>query len=209
MRILASLALCLIPAVVASAAATLVYRCVDASGHLAFQQNPCPRGSRQTILNLPSPPPAVPAPSLPAAHVTPSPRLRPAKPLQPLPVMYRCINATNGRPYISSIGTPQPYLAPLGILGEPPLPLAKAYGPGGIGISAPGVGQPPHVASRIAGYYSWVRDRCKRLPRAEVCEHLRTSLDALESRISQTFQFDRPPLERQAMTLRAQLQGCR
>ncbi len=208
MRILASLALCLVPALAAPAAGTLVYRCVDASGHLAFQQNPCPRGSRQTILNMPPPPPAVPAPSLPAAHVTPSPSPRPAKQVQPLPALYRCINATNGRRYISSIGNPQPYLAPLGILGVPQLPLAQAYGPGGIGVSAPGVGQPPHVASPIAGFYSWVQDRCTPLPRSDVCEHLRKSLDALESRISQTFQFDRPPLEREAKTLRARLQSC-
>ena len=212
MRAWAVLLLGLLPAV-QPAGATEVFRCVDARGRLAFQDTPCPRGSVQKILDLPTPGPAQPAPPLPATPRTsrtppPAPTAA-AVPGLPLPALYRCTNASNGKTYLSTVGDPQPYLAPLGVLGMPQLPLARAYGPGGIGVSAPGAGSPANVASPIAGYYTWVQDRCVPLPRSEVCADLRHRLDALEGRISRTFQFDRPPLQAEARTLRAQLQSCR
>ena len=208
MRVPLALLLCLLPALPATA--TAVYRCVGAHGRLAFQDTPCPRGSVQKILDLPTPGPAQPAPPLPATPRTPPPVPTAATvPGLPLPALYRCTNATNGKTYLSTVGDPRPYLAPLGVLGVPQLPLARAYGPGGIGVSAPGAGPPANVASPIAGYYTWVQDRCVPLPRGEVCADLRQRLDALEGRISRTFQFDRPPLQAEARTLRAQLQNCR
>ncbi len=209
MRVLPALLLCLLPAL--PAAGTEVYRCVGAHGRLAFQDTPCPRGSVQKILDLRTPGPAQPPPPLPATPRTAPPPAAPppSAPSLPLPTLYRCVNATNGKTYLSTVGDPQPYLAPLGVLGVPQLPLARAYGPGGIGVSAPGAGPMPQVASRAAGYYTWVQDRCAPLPRGQVCAHLRHRLDALETRISQTFQFDRPPLQAEARTLRAQLQNCR
>ncbi len=209
MRVPPALLLCLLPAL--PAAATEVYRCVGAHGRLAFQDTPCPRGSVQKILDLPTPGPTQPAPPLPATPRTAPPPAAspPSAPSLPLPALYRCVNATNGKPYLSTVGDPQPYLAPLGVLGVPQLPLARAYGPGGIGVSAPGAGPPANVASPVAGYYTWVQDRCLPLPRGAVCANLRRRLDTLQSRISQTFQFDRPPLQAEARTLRAQLQNCR
>lgn len=209
MRAWAVLLLCLLPAL--PAAATEVYRCVGVHGRLAFQDTPCPRGSAQKILDLPTPGPTQPAPPLPATPRTAPPPAAtpPSAPSLPLPALYRCVNATNGKTYLSTVGDPQPYLAPLGVLGVPQLPLARAYGPGGIGVSAPGAGPPANVASPIAGYYTWVQDRCLPLPRGAVCANLRRRLDTLQSRISQTFQFDRPPLQAEARTLRAQLQNCR
>ena len=208
MRAWTVLLLCLLPAL--PAAATEVYRCVGAHGRLAFQDTPCPRGSVQKILDLPTPGPAQPAPPLPATPRAPLPATPPpSAPSLPLPALYRCVNASNGKTYLSTVGDPQPYLAPLGVLGVPQLPLARAYGPGGIGVSAPGAGPPANVASPVAGYYTWVQDRCLPLPRGAVCANLRRRLDTLQSRISQTFQFDRPPLQAEARTLRAQLQNCR
>ena len=209
MRAWAVLLLCLLPAL--PAAATEVYRCVGVHGRLAFQDTPCPRGSAQKILDLPTPGPAQPAPPLPATPRTAPPPAAtpPSAPSLPLPALYRCVNATNGKTYLSTVGDPQPYLAPLGVLGVPQLPLARAYGPGGIGVSAPAAGPPANVASPIAGYYTWVQDRCLPLPRGAVCANLRRRLDTLQSRISQTFQVDRPPLQAEARTLRAQLQNCR
>lgn len=196
--------------------ATEVYRCVDAAGHVAFQDTPCPAHTRQKILDLPDPGPSQPPPPLPtaapstdAASPAPPPAPPPAQPALPLPALYRCIRATDSKSYLSTVGNPPPYAVPLGILGVPQLPLARAYGPGGIGVSAPDAGPVPHVASPMAGYYTWVQDRCTPLPHAAVCAHLRERLDTLETRISQTFQFDRPPLQREADTLRAQLQNCR
>ncbi len=198
----------LLPALPATAVE--VFRCVDAQGRIAFQAQPCPAGSRQTLLHLGTPPPAQPVPALPRAAATPAPVAPPpSPPALPLPQLYACINASNGKHYLSRDGDPQPYLAPLGVLGVPSLPLARAYGPGGIGVSAPGAGPPPQVASRGAGYYTWVQDRCTPLPPQAICTHLQTQLDALQTRIAQTFQFDRPPLQQQAHTLRAQLQNCR
>ncbi|MHB1799208.1 MAG: DUF4124 domain-containing protein, partial [Vulcanimicrobiaceae bacterium] len=50
------LPLLLLLALAVPAHATEVYRCVDARGRLAFQDQPCPPRSRQRILNLPTPP---------------------------------------------------------------------------------------------------------------------------------------------------------
>jgi hypothetical protein len=185
------------------ASATEVYRCVDARGRLAFQDQPCPPRSRQQLLNLPTPPPAVPAPALaPLRQASSAPPAPPAKPALPLPALYRCIRATDHKPYLSTIGDPQPYAVPLAVLGIQPMSMARTAAP------AQRPGPPSNLVSPFTGYYTWVQDRCAPLPRAAVCTNLRERLDQLDTRIEHTFQFDRAPLRHQAATLRAQLQNC-
>lgn len=190
--------------------ATEVYRCVNAQGRLAFQDTPCPPRSRQRILNLPTPAPAVSAPPLaPMQQSASAPPPPPPKPALPLPALYRCIRATNDKPYLSTIGDPQPYAVPLAVLGIAQMPMARAAGPGGIGVPTQHSGTPTNLVSPFGGYYTWVQDRCAPLPRAAVCANLRQRLHKLDARIGQTFQFDRAPLQHEAHTLRAQLQNCR
>ncbi|THD10634.1 DUF4124 domain-containing protein [Metallibacterium scheffleri] len=202
------LPLLLLLALAVPAHATEVYRCVDARGRLAFQDQPCPPRSRQRILNLPTPPPAVPAPALAPPRPTRSaPPAPPPRPALPLPALYRCIRATDHKPYLSTIGDPQPYAVPLAVLGIQPMSMTRSAP--GIGAPVRPPGPPTPLASPFTGYYTWVQDRCAPLPRAAVCANLRERLDQLDTRIEHTFQFDRAPLQHEAATLRAQLQNCR
>lgn len=195
--------------VAAPVAATTVYRCIGADGVVAYQDQPCAAGQKASTIVLPDSAPSAPVPpppSMPTAASAPPPPAAP--PPAPLPQLYACYRATDGKRYVSSDGNPPSYLAPIGVLGAISMPLARTYGPGGAGISAPGVGPTPHVASRIAGYYTSVQDRCEPLPRAEICQRVQQQYDAVEHKLRNAFQDAKPALEAEASHLRSQLRGC-
>lgn len=195
-----------------SAQAGPIYRCVGPQGRIAFQDRPCSADAKQTLLDLPPPPAPVPAvaisPSPTTTPIAPT-RVTTVAPTTPLPTWYRCRNAVNGKIYVSRTPNPPAYRAPLGMLGIPQLPLSRVYGPGGAGISAPGVGQVAHIASPLAGYYTWVRDRCVPMPRAALCQRLDQQLTKIDNTLREPYPPQHQQLEQRATILRGQLRNCR
>lgn len=196
----------------APASAGTAYQCTDASGKVSFQDKPCGATQRQQVLQLDdSQPLAVPAPEKPAAPVfeTISQPPPPLPPSTPLPAMYACVRATDGKPYTSENGDPQPYQVPYGILGASQLPLSQVYGGrGAAGASAPELNRGRVTTGLIANHYVWVQDQCRELTRAETCRALRDAYDDNAEKLRRAFKSDQPPLEQRDRDLRAQLQNC-
>jgi hypothetical protein len=196
-------------------AGTTVYQCRAANGPLTYQDVPCGKGQSQQRLALPYPPQAAMSTAAPEARTALPDTEKAAAPLptQPaasVPRMYGCVNAVDGKPYVSKRGDPAPYLAPYGMLGAGQLPLSEAYGPtrGGAGISAPEANRGRVTAALAAGNYVWVQDQCRELTVQETCAALRDDLERNAHALDKAFRSDRPPLERRDRELRAQLQGC-
>ncbi len=188
------------------------YQCTDASGKLSFQDKPCGAQQRQQVLQLDNSQPYTPAPpdtaSAPAAAFIPPPPA-PAPPASPLPTLYACVRATDGKTYTSEQGDPQPYQVPFGILGAGSLPLSRVYsGPGAAGASAPELNHGRVTPGLVANYYVWVQDQCRELTRAETCRSLRDAYDDNEEKLRRAFKSDQPPLEQREQQLRAQLRNC-
>ena len=106
----------------AGAAGATVYQCVGADGRPVFQDRPCRADQHQRVVALPEVPTMAPAPPRSPARAPspddPSPASPPAMPpAAPLPVMYTCTRATDGKTYLSQNGNPAPYQAPYGVLG--------------------------------------------------------------------------------------------
>lgn len=185
--------------------AQTVYRCTGAHGEASYQSTPCPGAQRQRQIILaeppapssPPPPPAsAPAISTPTTVVT-----APPPPAAPIPVLYQCVRATDGKSYLSRNGAPPGYYAPLGIVGVP-TSLAQQYN------AANHMGREPPNAAMVSGYYTFVQDRCRELDAEETCAALRKDWSENEHRLGRAFKSDQPPLLRREAELRAQLQGC-
>lgn len=194
------------------AAAGTAYQCTDSGGKVSFQDKPCTGAQRQQVLHLDdSQPVATPAPPPSDAPVfeTVPPPAPPPQPFAPLPAMYACVRATDGKPYTSNNGDPQPYQVPYGILGASQLPLSQVYGgPGAAGASAPELNRGRITTGLIANHYVWVQDQCRELTRAETCRALRDAYDDNADKLRRAFKSDQPPLEQREQELRAQLHNC-
>lgn len=190
-----------------AATATTVYKCTGHDGRVSYQGTPCSATQQQKTLTLTDRQPTpVPAPAATVADTpTPAPAIAvppaPSRPAPPLPLMYRCVRATDGTTYLSS-GQPAPYLAPLGMLGIVPTSLAQTYS------GANHMGHGKVTAGLVANNYTWVQDRCRELGPRETCAALHDAWDANEDKLRRAFQSDQPPLLRRQAELRAQLQGC-
>jgi hypothetical protein len=198
------------------AVATEVYKCTDAQGDVAFQDSPCPAGATQTQVWLPDAPPAPPQPAaaMPAPSPSdanppsPAPASRPAAPLPPL---WICRNAEDGSQYFSRNGSPPVRYVPLGVLGFPGHSLSQAYGPGGIGVSAPGMRQIPIDNSprdAIASQYTPLQDECVRASREQTCGWLQKQYDEVAHKLHNAFKDQQAILQPQADELQNQLNGC-
>lgn len=197
-----------------AARAETVYKCL-AGGQTTYQQTPCAKNQRQEAIRLRDPAPAdgqvAPMPAAPPDRVvadTPSP---PPPPAAPPPVMYGCIRATDGKPYRSENGQPDPYLAPSGVLGNLGGSLSDAYEARNAAIaSAPELNRGRgNVSALVNRNYVWVQDQCRALTPDETCRLLRDDADANQKAIRNAFKSDRPPLEATDARLRDQLRGCR
>jgi hypothetical protein len=198
------------------AGATDVYKCTDAQGDVAFQDSPCPAGATQTQVWLPD----APAPAPPVATATsqadadtnvPPLPTRIARPAAPLPPLWICQKAEDGTTYYSQNGSPPVRYVPLGVLGFPGQGLAQAYGPGGIGVSAPGVRQIPidrSPGAAIAGAYTPLQDRCSRASREQTCGWLQKQYDDVTHKLHNAFKDQQAILQPQADELESQLNGC-
>jgi hypothetical protein len=133
----------------------------------------------------------------------------PAPPSVPLVQLYRCMHAVDGSTYVSSNGHPQPFLAPLGMLGTLPTSLSQAYGqPGGAGISAPEANRGRVSSGLVAGSYVQVQDQCRPLSVPEICHELRDEYEQNARQLRRAFKSDQPPLQRRDSELHAQLTNC-
>lgn len=198
------------------AARAQVYRCTGSGGSVAFQDHPCAEDQRQTIVNVPSrgPPgyvPPAPATTMPpsSTDLLPPPRHVPP-PAAPLPVLYACVGAVNGKHYLARRPPPS-YLAPLGVMGYPPRSLVQAYGrAGGAGMSAPEAApKPPLGGPPVAGMLTRVRDYCVPATQVQACAFVAREYAANQHQLNLAMQHEQPPLQRRAEKLDAQLRNCR
>ncbi|MHA6204742.1 DUF4124 domain-containing protein [Dyella soli] len=195
------------------AVAGTTYKCTATNGKVVYQDRPCPAGQHQEALQLdesvPVTPPPPPAPPPVITPAEPPPPPVPFEPPVPLPVMYACQRATDGKTYLSEHGDPQPHQVPYGILGAGSLPLSQAYGPpNGAGASAPELNRGRVRPGMIANYYVWVQDQCRELTRDETCHALRDAFDENATKLRRAFKSDQPPLEKREEQLREQLRNC-
>jgi hypothetical protein len=204
--------LLLLLAITAPATAGTVYKCSSAAGQVTYQDAPCPKTQAQETLQLSSstaaPSPAVPASTSTTAEVDNAPAPSPSVPNVPLPQLYGCVHAVDGSAYVSSNGNPQPFMAPMGVLGTIQAPLAEAYGPGGAGVSAPEVSRGKATAGLIASNYVLVQDQCRPLSVPEICHELRDEYEQNAEKLQRAFQSDQPPLQQRDDELHAQLANC-
>lgn len=213
-------ALVVIALVIGSVAhAATAYKCIDARGAIAFQDQPCRTGQKQQSIRLPdSAPPAetiaaeAPPPSAmpPPQPVPPIPAPPPTAQIPP-PAFYLCTRA-DGSTYMSEDGQGSSMAVPLGVMGIPNRSLADAYsGPNSIGVSAPGLRKIPNVPAGsvpFGGMYTWIYDECHFAQPREACSYLRTQLDDVSVKLRRAFSDEAPQLEQQQSTLRESMRGC-
>ncbi|NID16177.1 DUF4124 domain-containing protein [Luteibacter yeojuensis] len=198
---------------IGAATAETVYKC-EAGGRTIYQQTPCAKGQRQQTIRLQDAAPAVdrPAPAgVPPPATEEAPPTAPPGPSAPPPTLFGCIRATDGKPYTSDNGNPEPYMAPFGVLGAVSQPLADTYGNRGSAVaSAPELNRGKgNVAGIATSNYVWVQDQCRQLSPAEACAALRDESEANQRSIRNAFKSERGPLEAKDARLQKQLQGCR
>jgi hypothetical protein len=196
-------------------AAGTVYKCLSADGQTSYQDAPCAKTQQQQALQLPddraapSPPASMPVEPDEISRPTEGAAAPSPMPVAPLTQLYRCMHAVDGSTYVSSNGHPQPFLAPLGMLGALPTSLSQAYGqPSGAGISAPEANRGRVTAGLVASNYVWVQDQCRPLSVPEICHELRDQKEQNARKLQRAFKSDRPPLQRRDDALRAQLTNC-
>lgn len=188
------------------AVAETVYKC-QANGQVTYQQAPCPTHQAQQVIRLQdaAPPVAPPAAAAPPAREEAPDIPAPPPVAVPLPHLFACVRATDGKPYTSDNGHPQPYLAPFGVLGAATGPLSANVP----AASAPELTRGVDFASATRGHYVWVQDTCRELSAAETCEALRDDAEANQRAIRNAFKSERGPLDAKEVRLRGQLQSCR
>jgi hypothetical protein len=192
-----------------------VYQCTAADGNVSFQDRACAQGQKQKLVNLPGRAPPGYVPPAPASSPQPAstPRPLPAPtyiPPPPVPAMYACVGAVNGKHYLTR-HPPPPYLAPLGVMGYPPQTLSQAYGaPGGAGMSAPeGAAKPRVGGPPIAAGMTEVQDACAPASHAEVCGFVQHEYDENDRKLRMAMPREQPPFERCERELLDQLRNCR
>jgi hypothetical protein len=203
---------------VTGAHAREVYKCTNAQGDVAFQDQPCARGSTELSVHIAeeseyapaSPPAAEPLAPAPAPSAAPAPLKRPLKPLPPLWV---CMNAEDGSRYISRNGAPPPRLVPLGVLGYPPKTLAEAYPPGASNrMSAPEMSKTPVDTSArgsIGAGYTQIQDECVSLNPEQTCDVLHQQLDQLNDKLGRArFKDEQAKLGAEVDGIENDLGGC-
>ncbi len=207
--------------VVAAAApcaiAANVYRCAGADGSLAFQDRPCARGEQQSLVPLPEvatpapPPVAAVAPAIDTAPVVAPPAAVTRPPRPPAPEFFLC-RRYDGSWYRSEDGIGGNQLVPFGMVAGSGQSLAEAYGGrNGIGVSAPGLREPPVLKpgqAPLAGAYVRVYDECHHAAPAEACAFLRDRLDTIEDRLRRAFSDTETQLRQEQAQLREQMTGC-
>jgi Domain of unknown function (DUF4124) len=208
--------LLLAPCVFGAAHAGIVYKCTNPQGVITFQDQPCRVGDSETVIHLTTPPPAPATVASSEATATesqppPAPAAAIPRVQQTLPPLWLCTRPEDGTHFVSHDGATTPRMVPAGILGIPNKPLTSAYGPGGIGVSAPGVRRIPVDTSpqmAVAGAYVAVQDQCERASPEQTCDYLREQSDKVHTKLRRAFKDEQAELQPQADELDKQIRGC-
>lgn len=197
-----------------AAAATEVYRCTGPDG-IGYQDTPCADARGQSVIHLADPPPVGQAAPSDVVDEEPAPPAAPAPPPTavpaiPPPSFYLCV-ATDGSRYVSEDGIGRRSLVPYAMLADSGRSLAQAYGPGGIGVSAPELQHPssiPAHADPLGASWVWVVDDCHHADAVEACAYLRNELDKVTGQLRRAFSDTEARLEQEQAELRERLRGC-
>lgn len=190
-----------------------VYKCTNPQGAIAFQDQPCRAGDTETAIHVATPPPASGGEAA-ASGAQPPPAPAPVIPQRvqtPLPPLWLCTRPEDGTHFVSHDGATPPRMVPAGILGIANKPLASAYGPGGISVSAPGIRRVPVDTSpqaAVAGAYVAIQDQCERATPEQTCDYLRGQYDQVTTKLRRAFKEEQAQLQPQADELGKQLNGC-
>jgi hypothetical protein len=208
--------LLLAPCAFGAAHAGNVYKCTNAQGAITFQDQPCHAGDSETAIHLTTPPPAPAAATGSEGIATesqppPAPAVAIPRVQRTLPPLWLCTRPEDGTHFVSHDGATPPRMVPAGILGMPSKPLTSAYGPGGIGVSAPGVRRIPVDTSpqaAAAGAYVAVQDQCDRASPEQTCDYLREQYDQVHAKLRRAFKDEQAELQPQADEIDTQIRGC-
>lgn len=190
-----------------------VFKCIAANGAVSYQDHPCSRGESQKVMNVPgqAPPgyvPPAPASTPPSAQPSSPPENAYVPPPAPLPALYLCVGAVNGKQYLTH-SPPPPYLAPLGVMGYPPQTLSQAYGGRGAArMSAPELSKPPVGGPPIATGMTEVQDLCLPATQAQVCGFVQREYDENHRKLRMAMPREQPPYEQREHELQDQLRNC-
>jgi hypothetical protein len=196
-----------------SVRAAEVYNCTNVTDVPAFQDHPCANGDQESKVHIVN---THVAPAQAASDDSPAPAEPPVLPSRgrikaASPTMWLCVRPEDGTQYMSRDGVSQPRMVPAGVLGIPGKNLAQAYGPGGIGVSAPGVRAVPidrSAQAAIAGDYVAVQDQCSQASHAQVCGYLQKQYDDVHQKLKRAFKDEQAVLQPQEDQLLKDLGGC-
>jgi len=196
-----------------SSHAAEVYKCINATGIPAFQDHPCANGDQESKVHIVN---TSAAPAAPASDDSPAPAepaLAPSRVQMKAgtPSMWLCVRPEDGSQYMSRDGVSQPRMVPAGVLGIPGKNLAQAYGPNGIGVSAPGVRTVPidrSAQAAVAGDYVAVQDQCSQASHGQVCTYLQKQYDDVHQKLKRAFKDEQAVLQPQEDQLLKDLGGC-
>jgi hypothetical protein len=213
MRIASSPILLAAASFISFGAHAAVYKCTNALGAVAFQDHACTKGDAETKVHFASDPPEKPTANAIADDSKPVIDPPPPQPPQPGPVppMWACMRAEDGTQYVSRDGNPQPRMVPAGVLGVGSKSLAQTYGPGGVGVSAPGMRQIPidkSAQSAVSGDYIAVQDQCEPMSREQTCGYLQKLYDDVHQKLKRAFKDEQAILQPQEDKLNDDLSGC-
>ncbi len=199
------------------AAATSIYRCVGTDRIVKFQDTPCRSDENSRRVELPDAPPI---PVIDTRHTDvekPSRQLPSDTQAEPTPVLAPDVSAVlctreDGSRYLSDSGRGERRAVPLGMLGIPGDSLAGAYaGRDGIGVSAPGLGEPPSDRSyygQLGAMYVWVEDPCARINGRQLCEFLDGRITDAERRLRFAFSDTSAQVRQELTSLRQRARQC-
>jgi hypothetical protein len=181
-----------------TAYAQAIRKCEQADGSIAYQDRPCAPGRElEPPVILPAPMfDAAPPPSA-ASAAAPSQRLAFestwSPPPPPLPALYRCTKP-DGSSYVSSDPNPAPVYVPAWVVGATTTTSNLRRTPAREAFDR-----------QIGGAYVLVQDRCRPMPRAELCAYWKQRYDAVRAASGRTFFDERVANEQEAHGLRDQL----
>ena len=209
------LLLVILAGVAPSSAAVEIVRCTSADGEVRYQDRPCAAGEAVKTIRLDDDPPSPAAAAVEAqAAATPALDAAPAA-LGParsaMPPAWLC-RRDDGSRYLSETGTGERRAVPLAMLGVPSRGLADAYGPGGAGVSAPGLARPGidrSPAAQLGAAHVWVEDPCAPASGADVCRFLEDGIVAAEKRLRYAFSDTAAQVRDDIASLRERAAPCR
>lgn len=201
----------------ALAATTSIYRCLGADGVVKFQDTACQTDESSRRIELPDAPSA-PIVDRPRDDVeVPSTQTRSDVQRESAPALASKAGAIlctreDGSRYLSASGRGEQRAVPLGMLGVPGDSLAGAYaGRDGIGVSAPGLREPPVDRSsygQLGGMYTWVEDSCVQINAAQLCGFLGERITDAERRLRHAFSDTSAQVRQELESLRQRARQC-